>query len=353
MTGLNWIRLFSGGRILFLDVHCKSGLRLHLGGFYAGQGGDEDTLGTVLDYASELCRNDANAEVLLLADGNVHFSGLLVHNSRCSCLHCKQRPADRRIQQACVHAGFRIINDGMPTHCSGSIIDVVLANHNLHCTCYTGRHRVGESDHFPVFVEFSFLSLVHDNHCQLGRVMWSTQSVWDDALHAVSSELELLCSVVRELLDDGALRPSQLGGSASKALRRNVIDAAAWTRDFSLRFSRALCDCCDCFQTLHCKHRLHHKVLRPDRFESYEGFKHAVCQLSWHEQQKATFRFLRLREADPNKAKQWISKSLSACSDVMLVCPETGLPMQSHEMASVVMRDLQDKVGSCGAGVTF
>ena len=34
------------------------------------------------------------------------------------------------------------------------------------------------------------------------------------------------------MLDDGALRPSQLGGSASKALRRNVIDAAAWTRDF-------------------------------------------------------------------------------------------------------------------------
>ena len=150
--------VISGGRILFLDVHCKSGLRLHLGGFYAGQGGDEDTLGTVLDYASELCRNDANAEVLLLADGNVHFSGLLVHNSRCSCLHCKQRPADRRIQQACVHAGFRIINDGMPTHCSGSIIDVVLANHNLHCTCYTGRHRVGESDHFPVL--WNFLSLV-------------------------------------------------------------------------------------------------------------------------------------------------------------------------------------------------
>ena len=94
------------------------------------------------------------------------------------------------------------------------------------------------------------------------------------------------------------------------------------------------------------------QVLRPDRFESYEGFKHAVCQLSWHEQQNPTFRFLRLREADPNKAKQWISKSLSAHSDVMLVSPETGLPMQSHEMASVVMRDLQDKVGSCGAGVT-
>ena len=175
--------------------------------------------------------------------------------------------------------------------------------------------------------------------------------MWDDALHAVSSELELLCSVVRELLDDGALRPSQLGGSASKALRRNVIDAAAWTRDF-LYVLAGHCVIAVIVSKPSLQTSPSSQVLRPDRFESYEGFKHAVCQLSWHEQQKATFRFLRLREADPNKAKQWISKSLSACSDVMLVCPETGLPMQSHEMASVVMRDLQDKVGSCGAGVT-
>ena len=76
-----------------------------------------------------------------------------------------------------------------------------------------------------------------------------------------------------------------------------------------------------------------------------------MCQNSWLEQQKATYRFLRLREADPNKAKQWISKTLSARSDVMLISPETGLPMHTSEMASVVMRDLQDKVGSCKAGV--
>ena len=39
-----------------------------------------------------------------------------------------------------------------------------------------------------------------------------------------------------------------------------------------------------------------------------------------------------------NKAKQWISKTLSARSDVMLISPETGLPMHTSERASVVMR---------------
>ena len=342
--------VISGGRVMFLNVHCKSGLLLHLGGFYAGQGGDEDTWSIALEYSSALRRIDAGAAVLLLADGNVHFTGLLVHDSQCSCLHCKQRPADRRIQQACVQAGFRLINEGMPTHCSGSAIDVALANQDLRCTCYTGRHRVGESDHFPVFVDFSFLSLVHDNRCQLGRVMWSTEAVWDDALHAVSSELELLCSVVREVLDDGALRPSQLGGSASKALRRNVIDAAAWTRDF-LYVLAGHCAVAVIVLKPSSQALPSPQCLRPDHFDSYDGFKHAVCQNSWLEQQKATYRFLRLREADPNKAKQWISKTLSARSDVMLISPETGLPMHTSEMASVVMRDLQDKVGSCKAGV--
>ena len=166
--------------------------------------------------------------------------------------------------------------------------------------------------------------------------------MWDDALHAVSSELELLCSVVREVLDDGALRPSQLGGSASKALRRNVIDAAAWTRDF-FYFLAGHCAVAVIVLKTSSQALPSPQCLRPDHFDSYDGFKHAVCQ--------NTYRFLRLGEADPNKAKQWISKTLSARSDVMLISPETGLPMHTSEMASVVMRDLQDKVGSCKAGV--
>ena len=339
--------VISAGRVIFINVICKSGVCLHLGGFYAGQGGDEETWGTVLNYASELRRQSDDARIALLGDGNVHFSGLLAHDSQCTCLHCRQRPADRRIQQACSQAGFSVRNDGMPTHCSGSAIDVVLATSNLHFSCYTGQQRIGESDHFPIFVDFSSFQLELNYNSHLGRVMWSTEAVWDDALGSVKSELATLSSAIHDILQDQTIRPSQLGGTASKALRRNIIDAAAWIRDFLYVLAG---HCAAAVIVVRPKHQvsLSQLPVRPDLFESYDDFKHAVSQRSWYEQQKTTHLFLKLRESDPNQAKQWISKTVSATlnATVMLISPDTGLPLKAHEMASVVMRDLQDKVGS-------
>lgn len=341
--------LISGGRVLFLNVLCMNNVCLHLGGFYAAPGGDEETWKTVLDYVDEIRRESRHAKVALLADGNVHFTGLVTHEEACGCLHCRQIPADRRIQSCCENSGMLIRNDGNPTHISGSVIDVVLTPFDLPCDCWTGLRRVGESDHFPVFAQFSF-GLVLDSTCQLGRVLWSTEDVWEEALAAVAVELQEVSEAISEILEDSSFRPSQYGGSASKAFRRNIIDGAAWARNFLYVLAG---HCAAAIVVMKPKPTLSKSWLlaRPTDFDSYPEFKHAVNQRSWAEQQQATRKFLVLRETNPSLASGWISKAIASNteSSILLVSQETGRPLRAHEMASAVMSDLQEKVHVSGA----
>ena len=343
--------VISSGRILFLNVICKSDVCLHLGGFYAAQGGDEESWTTVLNYASELRNKSTGAKVVLLGDGNVHFSALLDHECSCPCLHCHQRPADRRIQQACERAGFLLRNDSVPTHSSGSVIDVLLSTGDVPCKCYTGHRRVGESDHFPVFAEISGIGLELNHSCHLGRVMWSTETVWQEALEMVQVELDALNDAIRDILVDPVFRPTQFGGSTSKAFRRHVIDAAAWCRDF-LYVLTGHCAAAVVVLRVRPSTTPASRPLRPENCSSYLGFKRAVSQFCWVEKQKATRQFLVLRETDPNLAKRWISNAVSSAGDanVLLISDETGQPLPTHEMASAVMRDLQDKVRGSSTG---
>ena len=61
-----------------------------------------------------------------MGDGNSHFSHIVDHEMGCSCSHCKQSPADRRIETSVRIVGLEPLNGPEPTHDSGSTIDVVL-----------------------------------------------------------------------------------------------------------------------------------------------------------------------------------------------------------------------------------
>ncbi len=198
---------------------------LVVGAFYAAPGGDVDTWTRLLEEHGVLKARFPRAAFCLAGDGNAHLSSVVSHGAECRCAHCAQSPADRTIQALLEASGLAPLNDGTPTHTSGSVIDLLLAPVGWGPPAQVLQMDVGQSDHSLVFACLP-ASLEVLPSASVGRVSWVLDADWDPALAVVAG-------VLRQLELAVALATVELAVSPGIPLARRslVVDCAAWLRD--------------------------------------------------------------------------------------------------------------------------
>ncbi len=121
-------------------------------GFYSRPGGDEEPWAKIVSEARTLMEQYPHATTVLLGDANIHLSAVVEHAVGCSCLHCEQTPADQRIEALIHAAGFEAVNPAVPTHSSGTTIDLILSRPGVLPGAVVHPHYIGGSDHKLVYV---------------------------------------------------------------------------------------------------------------------------------------------------------------------------------------------------------
>lgn len=224
---------FSTDRVLWLSCAAKQGGNGHsflLCGFYAAPGGDLKTWSHIITSYHEVQRAFPGCPIVLAGDGNVHLQSIVHHELSCSCLHCKQYSNDATIEAMISQAGLRVLNPDCPTHCSGTIIDVILVPRGSGGAVTAEPDFIGESDHKLLFLRTSFTCKTSIG-AGFGRISWLISDLWDQGIEFIEDLITELRTAVEEIIMDSVARPQQLGGQISKKLRRGFIDAAAWARD--------------------------------------------------------------------------------------------------------------------------
>ena len=80
-----------------------------------------------------------------MGDGNVHFDCYLgLCHGDCTCLHCCQPRHDFLIQSFVEEASLFACNPPVPTHDSGSCIDLILAPRDVDLQVEASPHMIGE-----------------------------------------------------------------------------------------------------------------------------------------------------------------------------------------------------------------
>ena len=267
---------FGCERIFWLKVDGAEG-QLVICAIYPAPGGDEQTWKQIIDEFHLVRNRFPRARVYILGDGNVHLASVVDHPASCTCLHCKQSAADTRIDNSIKRAGLVALNDGKPTHQSGTTIDVALAVPTHAVPAKSLLTTVGESDHWPIIITVPF-AVIDEERCTLGRVCWS-EAEWDDILGSISQMLDCLSDAITPLLAHTVLRPPTLGGCSTKKIRRALLDIAAWCRDvlYALagHFAGAV--------KVRAKTRSRQSsALQPTAYESFKDFKAAVQAATWN-----------------------------------------------------------------------
>ena len=330
---------FGCERIFWLKVDGAEG-QLVICAIYPAPGGDEQTWKQIIDEFHLVRNRFPRARVYILGDGNVHLASVVDHPASCTCLHCKQSAADTRIDNSIRRAGLVALNDGKPTHQSGTTIDVALAVPTHAVPAKSLLTTVGESDHWPIIITVPF-AVIDEERCTLGRVCWS-EAEWDDILGSISQMLDCLSDAITPLLAHTVLRPPTLGGCSTKKIRRALLDIAAWCRDvlYALagHFAGAV--------KVRAKTRSRQSsALQPTAYESFKDFKAAVQAATWKHQRAAVSKYQDLRSTCPGAADRFLSFFFKPKSDfsVALCCPETGRPLMDPETVEVWMRDIRSR----------
>ena len=141
------------------------------------------------------------SRTIIAGDGNIHLSEVVEHTPGCRCLHCKQSAVDRSIEKLLAANGLHCTNPvNSPTHVSLTSVDVFLTERVGHfSTVYTtSPGAVGQSDHSfvhtmaPLTTDCSYAA-------GFGRVIWSSSSMWVDALAPIDPYLHRLSEVVAKV----------------------------------------------------------------------------------------------------------------------------------------------------------
>jgi hypothetical protein len=89
----------------------------------------------------------SQARFILAGDASVHLSGLVDHFDECSCCHCKQSHVDVQIGILIRSSGLKASNPPFPTHCSGTVLDLVLSDEELSLPVEVVGDFLAQSDH--------------------------------------------------------------------------------------------------------------------------------------------------------------------------------------------------------------
>ena len=313
--------------------------------FYPKPGGDEHTWGRIVDEVKLLSVKYPDAVLILLGDANIHLSTVVQHQAPCRCMHCKQSPADSRIEAMITGAGLAVNNPCIPTHTSGTTIDLILSRVGALPDAEVHPNFIAGSDHKLVFLTVPSRFQVTSNYELLGRVAWSTGG-WEDALQSVSEALSQLHLAIEPLISSPQLLPDTLGGGHSKKYRRAVLDAAAWSRNFIYLTAG------------HFSGIVRARSYKPKRSRTLElpcytdnvtaDFKAIVADRVWHGQRAAVNKYLELRRTSQSSAEHYLSKCFKSRDkfEIALVDEQNGQPLDTTEMISQLVHDLQARANN-------
>lgn len=105
----------------------------------------------------------------------MHLSGLIDHFDECSCCHCKQSHVDVQIETLIRSSGLKASNPPFPTHCSGTVLDLVLSDEELSLPVEVVGDFLAQSDHRST-------NLIIEEFGQVGEVLWDCSELWSEAL---------------------------------------------------------------------------------------------------------------------------------------------------------------------------
>ena len=339
------IEEFGGARHLWLAIHGKMSSRggpaIVMCGVYGAPGGDRETWSSVLSDLYAVRLRWPGAAVFVIGDVNFHIAGYLDHPAQCHCAHCKQSASDRAIEGEVRKAGLVPYNPNVPTHDSGSAIDLVLAPEGAPLVVDVSREVVGASDHRMVLCSV-FREVSYRYACGIGRVAWVHQGEWDVALRKVEPVLKALADSIESLVGVPAMAPPSAGGTASRRQRRALLDLAAWVRDVVYVVAG------------HSANMVRHSsgkpplrmaaptMERPESYSDYAAFKQAAAEAIWAQQRAAAAKLLRLRVEDPAEAERYLSCIFrrQEPAAIQLVDPLSGHPLSHSESVELLVQDL-------------
>ena len=317
---------------------------LVLGCIYAAPGGDLLTWDQAIKEFIELCRRYPDAQVLLAGDGNLHLSYCQDHEQPCRCPHCMQTRNDRSIENALQASGLVAFNPPVPTHSSGTCLDLIMGRPSKPLKVTVVPDRIGLSDHLLVKATVEISMLARPEAC-LGRVAWATKGNWEEGLLAVRPLLFHLGEAVESLLAIPELRPPWLGGSISTRQRRACLDAAAWARDALYTLIGHSSQAVRAVQAASPTSRRGPLVPSSVAGLPHQLYKTAVEQATWDANNRIVRRYLQLRAKDPGAAEKFLSHLFRAEANftIALADPVTGRALTSYEMVEALVDDVQER----------
>ena len=219
-------------------------------------------------------------------------------------------------------------NGRLPTHTSGTIIDLLISLHDRPQKPTTHPEWIAHSDHRLVYVDLP-CNIEVNLRSGLGRVSWASPDVWDAALTSITPWLAMLVAANEALLSDPALRPHCSGGTVSVKHRRKLLDAAAWARNATYVVLGHTCGAV----------RAH----RPPR--GAPEARATGCRPTWSTQYTAVQTYRHLRKTDPGAAESYLSKhfSVGQAFQVALVDSDTGEPLSTRQMIEALVGDLMHR----------
>ena len=260
----------------------------------------------------------------------MHLSAVVNHDEGCTCSHCKQSSADRRIEAMIGEAGLHVLNGSTPTHDSGTIIDLILGEKPGRAL--THRDKIGGSDHRMVS-HLSSSQITVEHRAAVGRVDWTSSEEWMEGLIFIGPVLSYLTLAVSAAANEIAAHP---GIPARR--RRAVLEAAAWTRE-----------------ALYCLvgHANGQVIARPPKRarqhcnNNTPSDKDAVEETIRRKKCENFSRFLQLQRSDPAKAQKFLSSFFQRQKkfDIALVDSTTGRIVDERRAVEMVAADI-DKRGN-------
>ena len=239
---------------------------------------------------------------------------------------------------------LHVLNTLVPTHDSGTVIDLFLAERFDQYSCSqitVESNPLAQSDHRLVYVDLQ--AAVDGNHKHaIPKVSWGSTAQWTLSLGHISILLASLEAGIQELLGHDEWRPPQCGGSTGKKLRRLVLDLCAWNRDFIYVFTGHT-------MKVVTFSRGERKRKRESKFDgAYFSqpleFPRVVSSANFKAKQSAVAHYANLLQTDRGEAAKFLSSVFKPKHSFRIqLKDEEGAPLDAPGMITALVDDLFDR----------
>ena len=227
--------------------------------------------------------------------------------------------------------GLNVLNDGLPTHESGYVLDLILGIPGS-ATSFTLPQFIAGSDHKMVVAQSSF-RVTADLSFGLNRVSWSHSESWREGLNHIDQLLRHSGEVI-----DSVFIEIQTCSDVPKKRKRALLEAAAWIRE------AIYCVLGHCISAVKvsaasstCRAAAYCNEASPD-----SRIPHMTAHDLPAQRRAIASKFASLCRIDPGQAQSFLSRFLDRQKmfQISLRQEDTGEVMSRHSTLSALMDDL-------------